>query len=170
MSRPILWRCAEMKLKYGIISLLLILRALATNDGAATPSLTAGRKNVRVVPCPGSECASIWPWWFLTIKYAAGKAEAGSAGPGREKRVEYPVQVVRRDADALVGYRYFDVLTVLQYAVVVLLDQGVFRGDGDGAAAGHGLYGIADDVLHDLRDLRLVGFDRPDSRRSRRSA
>src|SRR5262249_38598514 len=73
-----------------------------------------------------------------------GQAEAQAPRLGREQRLVYPSQVLRRDADAGVADGDLD------GAVGLLCDQG------ESAALGHRLAGVADQVAEDDQQLIAV--------------
>src|SRR5882757_4586158 len=88
------------------------------------------------------------------------KAKPGALADrlGREKRIEYLVKQVGRDADAPIPDRDGDIVAFISGSAGIL----IMRGDHDRAARGHGVTGVDDEI--DQRRLQFgdVDHDGPD--------
>ena len=90
-----------------------------------------------------------------------GEAEAGAVFLGGEEGVENLLEVLRRDAVAVVLHLELHVVAGGQRRNLALGERGVAGAQPHvaRAALGHGLHGVDHEVLEDLQDLRAVGED-----------
>ncbi len=115
----------------------------------------AGSRSVKVDPTPTSDHTVHSPPWFWLTCLTIARPEAGAAGDSRPCRVdsvealEHPVEVVRRDADALVLDRDLDDRAVRAHA------------DGDARVPGRVGDRVDEQVAQRGEQLALVAVDEP---------
>ncbi len=73
--------------------------------------------------------------------------------------IEDLLEIFFRYADPFILNGNFDIMARLQGEAAMLADLNIFPGNLDGAALGHGLDGIDNEILEDLIDLSRVSFD-----------